>query len=261
MIKPEGTQVSAGEVVCELDSAAFTDALLAQRIKYDQAKAWVTQARSILEVNEISLREYRDGIYPQDLMLIRHYLDACRKEEDRAQKNYAWSAPVFAKGFRTRAQYEADVLNLRRSEIALAEAMGMEERLVKYTGPKILKSLEAKLEANRADALAQEAAFQIESDRLKRLERTVANCTLRAPREGIVVYSLGPQEGFRPATTPIQEGATVREGQSIFELPDANNMRVRAKVNESKVGMVQVGQKASIRVDAFPAKPLIRTVT
>jgi len=261
MIKTEGTEVSAGEVVCELDSSAFRDALLSQRIKHDQAKAWVLQARSILEVNEISLREYREGIYPQDLLLIRHYLSTCRKEEDRARRNLAWSQPVYQKGFRTRAQYEADVLALKRSEIALGEAERMEDRLLRYTGPKIIKSLEAKLEANRADALAQDAALQIESDRQRRLERMVANCTLRAPHEGIVVYSVPLSSGFRPAATLIQEGATVREGQSIFELPDANKMRVRAKVNESKVGQVQVGQKASIRVDAFPSKILIGTVT
>jgi len=261
MIKTEGTQVSAGEVVCELDSSAFRDALLAQRIKHDQAKSWVVQAKSILEVNEISLKEYRDGIYPQDLMLIRQYLGTCRKEEDRARRNLAWSEPVYKKGFRTRAQYEADLLNMRRSQIALAEAVGMEERLLKYTGPKILKALEAKLEANRADALAQESAYQIESDRMKRLERMVAHCTLRAPHEGIVVYAAPPSGGWRPAVTLIQEGATVREGQAIFELPDANKMRVRAKINESKVGSVQVGQKASIRVDAFPNRPLSGTVT
>ena len=65
MIKPEGTEVSAGEIVCELDSAAYRDEEIAQRIRYDQAKAWLVQARSILEVNAISLREYRDGIFKQ----------------------------------------------------------------------------------------------------------------------------------------------------------------------------------------------------
>ena len=38
-------------------------------------------------------------------------------------------------------------------------------------------------------------------------------------------------------------------------------MRVRARVNESKVGLVRVGQKASIRVDAFPNQDLQGTVT
>jgi multidrug efflux pump subunit AcrA (membrane-fusion protein) len=139
--------------------------------------------------------------------------------------------------------------------------MGMETRLIEYTGPKILRSLEAKLEANRADALAQDSALQLEGDRLKRLQKTVEYCTLTAPHEGIVVYSMPPNNGWRPPAAVIMEGATVRQGQSIFELPDSNNMRVRAKINESKVGSIKVGQKAMIRIDAFHDQELPGTVT
>ncbi len=39
----------------------------AQQIRYLQAKSWVEQAKSILDVNEISLREYQEGIYPKTL--------------------------------------------------------------------------------------------------------------------------------------------------------------------------------------------------
>jgi HlyD family secretion protein len=260
-IRPEGDLVAAGDVVCELDSAAFQDELIAQRIRYDQAKAWVTQANSILEVNEISLREYRDGIYPQDLQLVRQYLVSCRVEEDRARKNLEWSRGVYLKGFRAPSQYQADILAMERATIALGEAERMERRLVDYTGPKLIKSLEAKLEANKADALAQKAAFALETSRLKRLEDTVEHCTLRAPHEGIVVYSMPPPSGWRPSAAVIMEGATVRQGQPIFELPDAKKMRVRARVNESKVGSIHAGQKANIRIDAFPDHDLEGTVT
>jgi len=61
-ILPEGTRVTKGQVVCELDSSAFEDELQAQLVRWLKAKSWVDQARSILEVTEISLREYRDGI-------------------------------------------------------------------------------------------------------------------------------------------------------------------------------------------------------
>lgn len=261
MIKPEGVEVTAGELVCELDSAAYRDEVIAEQIKTDDAKARLIQARSILEVNEISLREYRDGIYKQDLQLIRQYLSACRTEQDRATKNLEWSREVYEKGFRANAQYQADILSLDRAELALSEALRMEKRLVEFTGPKLIKSFEAKLEANRADALAQESAYQIESDRLKRLQQMVDNCILRAPREGIVVYSLPPSNGWRAPTAVIMEGATVRQGQAIFDLPDARKMRVRARINESKIGSIKVGQKAKVRIDAFPDKDLTGTVT
>ena len=260
MIREEGDSVSQGDVVCEFDSSAFTDAVLAQRIKVDNARSAMVQANSILEVNEIALREYRDGIFPQDLQLIRQYLSTCRTEQERALRNRNWSQATLDKGFRAPQQHQADVLSVQRAEIALIVAELMEQRLVTATGPKLIKALEAKLQANRADSLSLEAAYQTEAERLKRLEKMVANCTLRAPHDGTVVYALPPSNGWRPATPAIMEGATVREGQAIFELPDPKHMRIRAKINESKVMTIQKGQRASVRVDAFPNRVLSGSV-
>lgn len=257
---PEGTRVQAGDVVCVLDSAAFRDELKAQRIRFIQAKAWVEQARALLEVNEITLREYRDGIYPQDQQLIRQYISTCRVDYERAKRNYAWSEQTTRNGFRSSSQLKADALVLQQAEIKLREAEGMSERLDKYTAPKIIKALEAKIKAILADKLAQESTFELESDRLKRLESTVAHCTIRSPRDGVVVYAQQANRWGR-VENPIQEGVTVREGQAIFNVPDPNHMQVRAKVNESKVALIQSGQPVLIRIDAFPDRPLRGIVT
>ena len=45
------------------------------------------------------------------------------------------------------------------------------------------------MEAIRSDLLTQEASFKLEDQRLKRLRRNIANCTVRAPGDGIVVYA------------------------------------------------------------------------
>lgn len=258
-ILDEGTRVKAGQVLCELDSSAFRDELQAQQIRWAQAKAWVEQARSILAVNEISLKEYGEGIYPQDRQLIRQYVATCKVEEERTRKNLAWSRKTAAKGFRAPAQVLADKLALQQADIALREAQGMAERLEKYTAPRLLKNLQAKNEAIRADKLAQESSFQLETDRRKRLETMIEHCTLRAPRGGIVVYANQPN-GWGRVDNPLQQGVTVRENQPIINLPDPKHMRVRAKINESKVAMIHAGQKAEILVDAFPNRPLSGTV-
>ena len=85
------------------------------------------------------------------------------------------------KGFRTTSQLKADELNDQQASIALEEAQGMLERLDKFTGPKILKSLEAKIKAIVADKKNQEASFELEKQRLARLQKCIDNCTLRAP--------------------------------------------------------------------------------
>ncbi len=254
-IIPEGTPVKKGQVLCELDSSAFQDEEQAQQIRFLQAKSYVEQANSILEVNKISLREYRDGIYPQDLQLVRHYLETCQLERDRLDKAAVWSREMQKKSYRTTLQVRGDELALQRAEIALGEAQNMLDRLVKQTGPKLLKALEANVKAIESDKFTQDASFNLESQRLDRIRKNVKNCTLVAPADGIVVYA-NQSNQWGMVTATIDEGVTVRQDQPIINLPDPLHMRVKARINESKLALVRTGQSARIVIDAFPEQPL-----
>jgi len=254
-ILPEGSKVKAGDVVCTLDSSSFFDEEKAQLIRYLQAKSYVEQANSILEVNLITLREYRDGIYPQDLQLVKQYIETCQMEKDRLERNARWSWDMNKKGFRTHFQLNGDLLALEQAKIALDEANNMLIRLEKQTGPKLIKSLEANVRAIESDKLLQDASFSLESQRLERIRRNIRNCTLKAPRDGIVVYA-NQSNRWGQVTTQIDQGVTVRQDQPIFNLPDPQNMRVKARINESKVAMIHTGQTVRIVVDAYPERPL-----
>jgi multidrug efflux pump subunit AcrA (membrane-fusion protein) len=259
-ILPEGTKVKKGQLVCELDSSTFKDEVKAQKIRHLQAAAWVEQAASILEVSKIALREYRDGIYPQDIQLIRQYIQTCQIENDIAVRNAKWSNDMLKKGLRARSQVIADELSVQQTGIALGEAKGMLLRLEKFTGPKIMKSLEAKVAAVLTDKLAQDASLALETERLNRLEKNVAYCTLLAPDDGIVVY-VNQTNGWGRVEQAIEEGVTVRQDQPIFQLPDPRRLRVKVRVNETKVAMVRPGQECRIVIDAFPDRTLHGKVT
>src|SRR5205085_675604 len=43
-------------------------------------------------------------------------------------------------------------------------------------------------------------------------------------------------------------------------LPDPRHMRVKARINETKFPLVQMGQPVTVLVDAFPDRPLRGTV-
>ena len=258
-ILPEGSRVKAGDVVAKLDGAAYEDEEQAQEIRFLQAKSYVEQANSLLEVAQITLREYRDGIYPQDLQLVRQYIQTCQLDNDRLRRTYGWSQDMHKKGFRTFFQVHGDELALQQSEIALSEAEGMLDRLERQTGPKIIKSLEANVKAIDSDKLTQDASLSLEEQRLKRIKRNIEHCTVRAPGDGIVVY-VNQADRFGRVTLPIDEGVTLRQDQAIFSLPDPKHMRVKARVNESKVTMIHTGQRVLISVDAFPDRPLRGTV-
>jgi hypothetical protein len=142
----------------------------------------------------------------------------------------------------------------------LEEAMGMKERLEKFTAPKLLKELQARIEAVRTDYFAIKNAYQLEVDRQKKIETMIENCKLYAPREGIVVYA-NESNMWGRTEAQIQEGASVREGQAVFKVPNPKRMLVKAQINESKISYIRKGQETQIRIDAFPENPLDGTVT
>ncbi len=246
-------------MVVKLDGAAYEDEEKAQLIRYLQAKSYVEQANSLLEVAQITLKEYRDGVYPQDLQLVRQYIQTCQLEKDRLERNLQWSRDMQKKNFRTSLQVNGDRLAYEQATIALAEAEGMLDRLVKQTGPKIIKALEANVRAIQSDKLTQDASFSLEDQRLKRLRKNIEHCIVRAPGDGIVVF-VNQSDRWGMATTTIDEGVTLRQDQPIFSLPDPKRMRVKARVNESKVSMIHTGQRVAVTVDAFPNRPLRGTV-
>ncbi len=258
-IVSEGTKVKAGDIVCKLDSSAFEDEEQAQQIRFLQATSYVEQARSILDVNEITLREYRDGILPQDMQLVRQYIQTCQLEKDRLERNLSWSREMNKKGFRTSAQVTGDRLAYEKAIISLKEAEGMLVRLRDQTGPKILKSLEANVKAIQSDKLTQDAAFELEKQRLERLRKNIKNCTVVAPGDGIVVYA-NMANRWGQVDAPIDQGVTLRQDQPIFTLPDPKNMRLKARINESKVSLIHTGLPAQILIDAYPQHPLRGTV-
>ena len=249
----------AGAVVCLLDSSAFEDELRIQKIRCLQAKSWVEQARSLLEASQIALREYEGGIFPQDLELVRHHTQTCEIHRERCQRNLTWSRSVATKGYRTPAQLKADLLALQDAEIVVEGARDMLDRLVRFTQERILKSLGAKIEAIRADMLALETVYEIERQRQRRIETMIAHCTLRAPRGGVIVYA-NRTNGWGQVETRIFAGQTVYESQPIFRMLDPHSMRIRAKINQTRIAQIKPGLKARIQLDAFPDRSFVGTV-
>jgi HlyD family secretion protein len=254
-ILEEGTRAEQGEVVCWLDTSAFQDELAAQMIRWTQAKSWVEQAEKLLEVGRIELREYRDGVLPQDQMVIEQYIQTCKVQRDQARIDLNWSMDMVARGLQSDSQAKRLIYSLEKTEVALHEAEGMRERLIRFTAPKLIRNIEAKIAAIEADLEAQKAAFVLEDQRKRRLERAIVNCELRAPRDGIVAY-VNESNGWGRVETQIREGTTVRENQPIFQIPDPTRMRVKTRINESKVSLLDAGTPARVRVDAFPDKVL-----
>jgi RND family efflux transporter MFP subunit len=103
------------------------------------------------------------------------------------------------------------------------------------------KATAAKNAADRAVVAAQK---QLDA------ARASANAaTVRAPSAGVLVYGSG-----------VAVGAGVGPGP-LFTIVDTSALSFEAQVDEADVSGVQVGQKASVALDAFPGAPVSGSVT
>ena len=250
MIKPEGTKVKEGEVVCELDSAALKDSLTNQQITTRQADASYKQAKLVREVAEYAVREYEEGIFLQDQATYKGQIALAKSDLERAIDRLKWSTEMKAKGYISIATNIADQLTKQQAEFDLEQAMTQLKVLLDYTKEKQIKSLRSDVEKAKADELSKESSWQLEQTKEKKLERQIAKCMLKAPGDGIVVYANDPGRMGGQNQIQIEEGAAVRERQKIFSLPDTSKMRVNCKVHESMVDRIKPGLRSLVRVDA-----------
>ena len=235
MIKPEGTPVKKGEIVCQLDSASLKDQLVNQKITTKSAEANYENAKLTREVAEIAVVEYEEGIFKQDLATVEGEIKLAESDLSRSEDRLDWARRMFDKGYVSMATKVSEELTLKKARFALEQAQSKKKVLVDYTKGKTIKELKSEVEKARSDELAKKATFELEDSKEKKLERQIANCEIKAPADGLVVYANDPNRAFGSNQPQIEEGATVRERQKIFSLPDITRMQVNTKVHESQI--------------------------
>ena len=256
-IVPEGKSVKKGELVCELDSAALKDQLTNQVITTKGAEAAYQNAKLTREVAEIGVIEYLEGIYKQDHATAEGEIKLAEADLKRAEDRLDWSDKMVEKGYVSIGQNISDKLTLQRAKFTIEQAQTKLNVLEKYTKDKTTKELKSEVEKARSDELAKQATWELEKSKEEKLIRQIANCKILAPDDGLVVYANDPGRGGMGQTTPqIEEGATIRERQKIFSLPDTTKMQVNTKVHESMIDRITPGLRARIKVDAFADQTL-----
>ena len=260
MIKPEGTPVKKGEIVCLLDSAALKDQLTNQQITTKSASASYDNAKLTREVAEIAVVEYVEGIFKQDYATAEGEIKLNESDLSRSEDRLDWARRMYDKGYVSMATKVSEELTLKKARFALEQSQSKKDVLVKYTKNKTIKELESEVEKARSDELAKKATYALEDSKEKKLERQIAACEIKAPADGLVVYANDPNRAFGSNQPQIEEGATVRERQKIFSLPDITRMQVNTKVHESQIDKLAGRMKARIRVDAFANEVLNGTV-
>ena len=108
---------------------------------------------------------------------------------------------------------------------------------------------EAERDDYRARYLSSKASFEVTKERIQQLNIEGGELLIRAPFSGKITERYAEPGSFVTPTTAASSSAGA-SSSSIVEL--SQGLEVTAKVPESDIGRIKIGQVANVRVDAFP---------
>ncbi len=249
-VLPEGTMVKKGDQLCQLDSSAFQDELAAQRITVGNNEALVISSEAAVKQAEISRQEYLDGTYLTEHKSILSEIALAQQALRTSELSLASAERLAAKGTLKSLQIEAEQFSVANARNTLDAAQGRLKVLDELTKAKMLVQFDSTIETSRAKLNSDRSMLEEEKSKLLEIQAQIEACNIRAPADGQVVHANKFSSRGGGSEFVVEQGAMLREQQTIFLLPDPNKMQVKAKVNESRVSLLVEGMPVRIRVGA-----------
>jgi multidrug efflux pump subunit AcrA (membrane-fusion protein) len=212
---PEGQQVDIGQLVLAFDPAEFEREMLDREGRLEQARAEMVRAQAEMAQTTADVKrqiEQRQAAY-----------ELARLNAERAK----FGSPV----------------DLRKAEIETEKAF------------RALAQARSDSEAQEVVKRVDQSKYQFEIDeqdrRYTRAKREYESTSIFAVRPGIVVY----RRIWKPGTdseSKVAVGDQVHGGQALMDIPDLSAMQVLCLVGEVDLKRMEVGQPATVRMEAFP---------
>ena len=212
-LAPGGTRVKKGDLLVEFDRQAQMRDFVDKRAEYEKLVDQVAQEQA-----------KENAARAKDETGLKTAEDALRKAELEIQK-----AEI------------ASRIDAEKNQENLDEAKATYEQLRET------------FDLKRKAALASIHILEIQRDRTRQtMEHAQANSDLmqiRSPLDGVVVLNTIWKEE-QPGE--VQEGDHVRPGVPFMQVVDPSAMQVRVQANQQDFPSLQVGSKATVRLDAYP---------
>jgi len=248
-VVPEGTIVKEGDLLVELDSSTLRENISKQRISVLSCESKLVQSKADLKTAELTLVEYLDGTLEQQRETIKSEIFSATEQVRTQEDNLAYYKRLLERGYVTASKVDADMIELDKAKLAKGIAEQKLKVLETYTQEKMVTQYKASIETCKAKVAADEESCKLETARLEHLEEQERRCKILAPRDGQVVYYMPRYGGDEDL---IREGKRVVERQILLQLPDPTQMQVKGLINEANIRLVKPGQRATIRLEAFP---------
>jgi HlyD family secretion protein len=290
---PEGSKVKKGDVVVKFDGSEIQKNIAQQEIKHKQATARIETTQQEMEIQRnkgesdviaaeveltlarLDLEKYQKGDYPAEITKQQGEMELKKKDVEAEKAKLEQYKSLMRKGFKTAedVRIQGSTLAAKQLDYSSSQQFLDVKKNYEYTrkttefSSKVDQS-QKKVEQQAATAKAQvakalseyesaKATAGIEKQQLDAYLVQKEKTVIKAEQDGIVAYS---NECYWDPSSQIREGATVYSRQKIFSLPDMTRMQVKVEIHESLIKKIKSGQKAEVRVDAFPNVVFVGTV-
>lgn len=294
-IVPEGSYVKKDDLLVELDTGEVVERLNQQQLSYDKAEAALVQAQENLEIQKsviasqkdaaalnvrfavIDLEKYEKADRAKLVLAEEIKITTTTSDLLLAQDKLDWSQKLFEKGFESKNNVDSDknrlldlTLQLKMAETNLwalkqfdnkkqFERLSADLEEAKKEEARVIAQGESKLSQLRADLITQSNSVKLTGEKLATDKLMLKKSKIYAPQDGLVVYA--EMQSRFSSQSMIEEGAMVRNQQTLIKLPDTSEMKVTVKVHESHVAKVRPGLPAFVVLDPLPDQRFKAQVT
>lgn len=282
----EGTWVQAGDVVCVLESTEIEEYIRAREVPLIRARARLDAAVQDEELlrssNErrLSQAEFQlqSAINDEEIFeratapeKIRVLMNRQRMFTDQlalAEEEHAQAEDLARIGVASQRSLDESRVKLHTSREQLRKLEAELHFLREFVHPRdtlrndfrrnqaernvlrteILNSLAET--RNRLETLSAERIVDIYTRTMNDARDSLKACTIRAPRDGQVLYSNSWGDLSRGSKV-IEVGSSVHYQQAIFEIPDETSFRVDVPIHEALISRVHEGMPVEVTLRGY----------
>jgi multidrug efflux pump subunit AcrA (membrane-fusion protein) len=228
----EGQTVKKGEVIAKLDEAQFQANYEATQSKVASLEATLSRLQAEVFKTKLEFtplaQKYPDFVYSQKELFKR------RQEALNDEITVLKNALKLAKD-----ELELNKPLVKSGDIGAIELIKLERQVADIEG-QIVNRQNKYFQESQTELAKAEEELSIHKQELAEKTVTLGRAEILSPMDAIVNNIL--------ITT---QGARVRAGDVIMELVPIDELVVEAKLSPSEISFVNIGQKASVKLDAY----------
>lgn len=210
----EGDSVKAGQVLVRIDPQDIA--------------AQKSQAEAALDAAKATYDQAVNGMRPQEIQQSQAAVDQAKANLDNASNNNSRMEKLFADG----------AISASQRDVALAAYKVANEAYKSASQGLSMANVGSREEVIRADAAqVKRAEAAVEA-----LNLQYGDTTIVSPVDGVV------------ALKSANAGEVVVMGQPLFSIVNSNDLWVNARIEETYIGKLQIGQQVEYTIDGYPGR-------